>query len=367
MAGKYSRLCIDKEKLEDWISLWCEENLESSFEIKKEELNQRFRYTIICNCDQIKVDFIYCSQGLYTIQPKVGNNIPLSTQIADSIYERVCNVLSGSPFANGFSLIVSYDDFRVIIDLIQEIEGVILTNYSEQLNEGTAKYYLYRFSGPAGDRVTIKYFLNTNRLQLQGKPLWLFNEIVSMVTENGANERDVVDAHLRYCNVDLEIDDIYEEMEWVLGEKLFRYLSETQKAILSTAFILLKIEIPMPDYSGMVQQALRAYEGFAKKIFAEKGLVCEEGKQLGAFFWRPDKVSAFEMIKEYADKIDDVSVGNLTAIYSYYFKKRHPYSHAGFCDFNTPIIQDRKKADELFYDIVNSMKSWYVCCCEKKD
>ena len=27
MASKYSKLCIEKAQIQDWIQLWCEENL----------------------------------------------------------------------------------------------------------------------------------------------------------------------------------------------------------------------------------------------------------------------------------------------------------------------------------------------------
>ena len=34
MANKYSKLSIDKEKLPNWIKLWCEENITGKFNIK---------------------------------------------------------------------------------------------------------------------------------------------------------------------------------------------------------------------------------------------------------------------------------------------------------------------------------------------
>lgn len=359
MANKYSKLCIDKSKITEWIQLWCEGELEGESRITFTENSNRIQYTINNSGDIIKIDFIKCSGGLLTIAPKVGVNIPISIQIADSICERVGNVLRDSPFAHGFSILVSKDDFCVIIELIKEMEGVSQKSYSEQLEEGRAKYYLYQFQGNAGDSITIKYFLNTGRMQIQGKPLFLFNEVVSMVSENGAELNDVVDAQLRYCNLDIPKDDVYEEMKQVLGDKVFRFLSTAQKAILSTAFILSKIEIVMPDYSGIVQQALRAFEGFVKKLYAQKGLECEGDKQLGMFFTRPDKESPLIMKPEYAKQLDEETEKNLTALYIFYRKKRHPYSHATAYDFDTAIIANRKTADELFCEVISAMKTWH--------
>lgn len=359
MANKYSKLCIDKEKITDWIQLWCESNLEGTSEVSKTENASRIQYTIVNENNLIKLDFIKCANGLFTITPNVGVNIPISTQIADSIYERVANVLKDSPFVNGFSILISKDDFEVVVELIKTLDGVVLKNYSEQTEEGKAKYQLYQFSGPAGDTVTIKMYLNTGRMQLQGKPLWLFNEIVSLVSENGAKMSDVVDAHLKYCNVDMNQNDIFEEMEAVLGSQLFNYLSTTHKAILSTSFILSKIDMDMPDYSGLIQQALRAFEGFTKKVYAQYGLICPPDGQVGMFFTRPDKMSPFTMQTKYSNGLDSDVEAKLTKMYVFIYEKRHPYLHAGANDFETSIISNRKIADEKFGEIITSMKTWH--------
>lgn len=359
MANKYSKLCIDKEKITDWIELWCESNLKGDSRITKSENANRIQYNIVNGDNTIKIDFIKCANGLLTISPNVGVNIAISTQIAESIYERVANVLKDSPFAKGFSILISKEDFDIVIELIQTLEGVTLKNYSEQFEEGKAKYQLYQFSGPAGDTVTIKMYPNTKRMQIQGKPLWLFNEIVSLVSENGVEMRDVVDAHLKYCNVDMNQKDVFEEMEAVLGSDLFNYLSTSHKAILSTSFILSKIDIDMPEYSGMIQQALRAFEGFAKKVYSKYGLICPPEHQIGMFFTRTDKLSPFKMQTKYSSGLDLDVETKLTKMYVFIREKRHPYAHAGANDFETSIISSRKIADEKLGEIIIAMKTWH--------
>ncbi len=359
MANKYSKLCIDKEKITGWIKLWCESELDGTVNIECTENVSRIQYTIHNQGNIIKIDFIKCSGGLLTIAPNVGKNIDISIRIADNIYERVKNVINNSPFSNGFSIIIDRSDYEIVIELIKGISGVTQVNYSEQLEVGKALYHLYQFRGQAGDLVTIKYFLNTKRMQLQGRPLFLFNEVVSMVSENGASLDEVVDAQIRFCNINISNDAIYEEMEHVLGSDLYSFLSNSQKAIFSTAFILSKIEIDMPDYSGIIQQALRAYEGFVKKMYAAKGIECEGDTQLGSLFTRPDKQSKFIMKPEYSCKIDEKTEKDFTSMYVYYYNKRHPYSHATARDFDTRIISRRNIADEIFNEIISSMKTWF--------
>lgn len=358
MANKYSKLSIDKTKIPEWINLWCEEHLSGNYDITQTEGKNRIMYTINNNGNMIKIDFLKCSAGLLTIYPNVGSNISISTEIAESIYARVGNILKDSPFANGFSLRIPEEDFNTVLELLSETDGVNLTNTSIQNADGKAKYKLYRFSGPAGDTVTLKYFTNTNRMQLQGKPLFLFNEIVAMVSENGATPNDVVDAQIKYCNIDIKHEDIYDELNTLLGTDLYNFLTATQKAILSTTFVLNKIDVPLDDYSILIQPANRAYEGFAKSIFQLEGLECDDRKQLGIFFhWIDDKTPV--MKEKYSRTLNQEIKTGLTSIFKFYSIHRHPYMHASANDYNTPIMRTREKADEEINEIITSMKSWY--------
>lgn len=359
MASKYSKLQIDPSKIQNWIHFWCEENLSESFAISCADKPERIQYAISSNGNTIKLDFIKCKGGLLTIYPNVGTQVDISTRIADSIYDRVKNNIVDSPFAHGFSIIISESDFSTIIELLEGLNGVVLQNYSEQLKSGQAKYRLYRFIGPCEDTVTLKYYLSTNRMQVQGKPLSLFTEIVSMVSECGTPSDEVVDAHLRYCSLNVSRDDILEEMKETLGEDVFDFLSSTQKALLATTFILDKIEVDMLDYSGLITPALRAYEGFSKKIFARKGLACEGDQQLGTFFERANKMEPFTMKTSYSEKLDAETVRNLTSMYDFYYRKRHPYAHASAYDFSTTIISSRKSAEEIFCEIIAKIKLYY--------
>ena len=357
---RYSKLVIDKDKLPDWISSWCQENLKGNWEINSTEKSDFIQFVINNDKDIIKINFTKCNGGLLSINPNVGVKTSISIQIAEYIYERVKNVLKDSPYSYGFSINISEDDFKTIIDLLNEIEGVQQMNYSTSFEKGKAPYYLYKFQGPVKDSVTIKYFLSTNRMQLQGKPLWLFNEIVAMVSENGVEMSDVIDAQLRCYNVELDKKEVYEEMECVLGKSLFEFLSNALKAILSTSFVFAKIDITMLDYSPIVQQALRTFEGFIKKVLNTNGIECLGDTQLGIFFNRPDKDSPFTMQTRYSEILDNKDLEkSLVAMYTFYYNKRHPYFHATAYDVDTRTISNRKVADELFSEIISKMKAWY--------
>lgn len=358
LANKYSRLKIDKDKLQDWIQLWCEQNIEGNFDISKEDKKNRIQYVINNDGNIIKIDFQECAGGLLTICPKVGTNIPISMKIAESIYQRVSNILKDSPFTNGYSILLGEDEFYIVIELLKNMDGVELKNYSESNQEKQAKYKMYRFIGPAKDTIVIKYYTNTSRMQMQGKPLFIFNEVISMLSESVEKKDELVDASLKYCNIDMEEKDIYEEMEKVLGSNLYRFLTKSQKVILSTSLILSKLEGNLGDNSVLLQPANRVYEGFVKKIYAQEGLECTKDQQLGKFYKWVDPIHP-QMHSEYAENLDAEILKGFTAMYKFYSQYRHPYMHATAYDYSTAIIEKRDIAEEKLQEVISSMKSWY--------
>lgn len=358
MVNKYSKLAIDPNKLYSWINLWCEENLTGNFDIEHVERKDRIQYTINNNDIITKIDFQKCAGGLWTICPKVGKNISQSEQIAESIYIRVKNIFKDSPFAHGYSIILTQSDFDTLISLLSEMENVTLENYSIKDEEHHAKYRLYKFKSSNSDSITIKYYPTTSRMQMQGKPLYLFNEVIAMLGSNIIKQDDVVDASLKYCNINLKAKDIYTEMETVLGSNLYNFLSQSQKIILSTSFILNKIDGNLGDYSILFQPANRTYEGFLKKIYAQEGLECDGDHQLGKFFEWPDHVNP-TMKMEYASKLAPDIVDGFTSMFKFYSLHRHPYMHASAYDYNTQIIENREVATEKLNEILYSMKTWY--------
>ena len=360
--NKYSKLPIDVSKLYGWINLWCESEFgDDKYKIEKRDITQRIQYLIHANSMEIRLDFIKCTGGLLTITPNVGTQHALSVKLADSIYDRVKDINKDSPFSNGFSIKLSQEDYDSLLGLITGEEGNTVLNNDVQQEAGKANYILHRIQGPYGDTVVIKYYPNTKRMQFQGKPLALFNEIVSMLSEECDSPDDVVDAQLTYCDVKLNRDDIFEEMEAVLGNRLYSYLTKSLRAILSTAFIMSKISMNLPDNSVIVQQALRAYEGFLKKLLRDQDIELTENELLGDVFGHRKADNTFYMHTESAAKVNDPNKERvLTAMYQFYYQHRHPYSHASADDFDTVIIEDRKVADELFNEVIQSMKAGFT-------
>lgn len=166
MAGKYSKLLIDSSKIPEWINIWCEKNLKGDFNIECIDKKERIAYIINNDGKEIKIDFIKANGGALTIFPKVGKNQDISKLIAEDIFGRVNSDIDKSPYANGFSIKMPEEDFRVLIDLLGKYDNITNENYSIQDEVEKPKYEMYKFKSDLNDTVVIKYYNNTNRIQI---------------------------------------------------------------------------------------------------------------------------------------------------------------------------------------------------------
>lgn len=360
MANKYSKLMFDSSQIYNWINQWCELNLEGDFYIDEKDTDQRISYTILNDGKEIKIDFIKAKGGALTIFPGVGKNVDISEMIAEDIYGRVSSELSKSPFANGFSIKMAYDDFTILIDLLKEYDDITLENYSKQDEPGKPVYELYRFKSDLNDSVVIKYYNNTNRVQIQGKPLYLFNEITSIICQSEENAGSVVDAHIELCNLKVERDELNDELMGILGTDVYNFMTVTHRAMFNTSIILSKVKIDgLDDYSYILQQALRTYEGFTLKMMSAKGCVLPARKQIGEFFTRPTVNDDFTMKSKYTGTLDAAHISLFETMYNFFISKRHPYMHSSDIDAKTAIIGTYNGALERLEEIIHSMKASY--------
>lgn len=355
--NKFSKLMLNIDDMPKLIKLWCESNLEGAFSIEQKDITQRCQFFIHNNGKKIELDFIKCSGGLFTIMYKVGSDPVTSELIAEYIFSQISNPLKDSPYANGFSTKMSEEEFEAVIGLLTS-DGNSIENTSEISEPGKSRSKIIRIKGIRGDRVTLTYYYNTNRLQVQGRPHYLFQDILSLVAESIEDTDALVDNHLEMCKLSIKKDDIYEEMKSVLGEDIFNYLPSTHKAILASSFIQFKVNVPFPDYSCLIFPAYRAYEGFIRKVFKKHGLDCVGVEGFKEYFYTKD--NSIIMSPMYADALSNDVAEQLRSLYVFYNKNRHPYGHASGDDFQTAIITDRNVAYSKFMEVINYIKKGYT-------
>ena len=177
-SNKLSRLQIDINQMQELIKFWCEQNLDGTPDIKKVDKHGRVSFIIKDIKGDIQIDFIECTGKQYTIFPKVGKRQNDSLNIAEYLVECINNSASvKTDIGNGFSIITSRGVFDDVIDLLSNADDIECVEKKRFSEEHKAKYTQCKFRSNFGDHIVMKYFDKTNRLQIQGKPLYLFGTV----------------------------------------------------------------------------------------------------------------------------------------------------------------------------------------------
>lgn len=205
--NKFAKLIFDIDKVNEWLNIWCETNLACKYDIVCQKKRGRVSYTVKCDTE-FMIDFLDCAGGAHTIQYKIGKNQDISEKVAESIYERITSI---TPIAqkNNFSILSDKDTYDNLIELLKSDDECDETAYDLRKEQG---YELYKFKSRLGDEITIKYYFKNKRIQIQGKPLYLFHMIQDiLVTDDGIAE-SVIEEQIRYYDIQTDLNDIREEM-----------------------------------------------------------------------------------------------------------------------------------------------------------
>lgn len=252
------------------------------------------------------------------------------------------------------------EDFHTLIEFLEEYDDINCVNYSKSEMPGRAKYELFKYKSSLNDSVVLKYYPSTSRLQMQGKPLYLFNEILSLIGQKEDAAYAIVDEQIELCKIEITKDELNEELSSILGENLYNYLTITQKSFLSSSLVVSKMAVSgIEDYSYIVFPALKAYEGFCLKAMADAGLTIKSRQTLGEFFGRPDTTVDFSMKTKYTTTLERKKIVVFEKMYNFYFKSRHPYMHCTESDVTTVVCESYEKAKSSLDDVFKALISHY--------
>jgi ribonuclease HIII len=171
-----------------------------------------------------------------------------------------------------------------ILNLRNAFEGVEGEKEFEEDIPDHVDYVLNIVRGGTSFKITQYKSL---KLLLQGKFSALRNEVVSIADQycdppvedliNGATSEDSQSLVKNGITVDLKTKAQVKVQE-LIGEKAFDFLRELDQKYLCSSLCLIKIteQHDIPEYSGVVTQASKAFEGFLKSLLRDKGLITRE-------------------------------------------------------------------------------------------
>ena len=289
------------------------------------------------NGENVLVIFFYNSDGTTTISPR-GKNIELSKELAAAVAD-TC-LYSDKKSISLFITLEAYDFDNIIDYLLSEC------NAQEIENRDITGGKQIKLSGSSGDQLVLKYFTRRRRFQVQGKPLSLYEDLISILCEILPYE-SFVSFQLADIKVDIEPSVIKGELESRLPQS-YSFLGEKVQAIISPSLALNKLNIDLEDYTAIAMPALRGLEGYLKKLFYAKGITVEKnfGEVINGNGGQPCVINNKRLIINCA-----CTVAAIEKSYAYWFQNRHGLFHVDGSVETTRVLTQNEAKEIIEYSL----------------
>lgn len=295
------------------------------------------------------LQFFYNNDGTTTIHYKVGKNFGLSEEVA--VYISKNGLLDAR--AN-FSLAFKgreTDEVNLLMEYLKSEVGA-------KVEETAAPMYtMYKVQGVHSDTLVFKYFTN-GTLQVQGKPLFLYREAISFLSEFLSLE-EVIKSQSDVFKVAIDPESVRDELEGVLPTA-YSFLGQTVPKILSASIALRRLDLNLEDYSAFVFPVLKGLEGYIKKLFGSKGIEITREDGFGGVFHKNATGSSFILRPDARSKINCNETCNaIQTCYSLFNKHRHGLFHADSIPDASRIISSRQEAVDLIDTVLAEIENTY--------
>jgi hypothetical protein len=216
-------------------------------------------------------------------------------------------------------------------------------------------YRMVRLRSPQGDKLTIKLFDNAT-LHMQGRRAMLAAMALDFLSSVLNYERAVA-AQLDTFKVDIRLADVYDEIEGRLPAANLR-VNDVVRAQLTTALMLSKVNIELPDYAPVAFPALKGLEGFLKAELKKAGLDPAQGATFGEYFEQKAGGVGHQMREPQGSHVGEPRASMLAECYTVYSDERHGIAHVGTEPRFTRTLPDLMTAQSIVTKVFRSIEDF---------
>lgn len=346
----FKKLNLDRQKIDKWIRDYCGLKFkEFEYNGISHVNNNLYRSEFLGDGRIITIDFYFNQDGTTTINPAVGKHREISIDCAFYIREQAGDLADRKNFSYSIHR-MKKEDVERLLEYLLENDRVKKTGFDEAPN-----YTLHRYESSFGDRITLKYFTN-GTLQVQGKPLYLYQEVTCFLAEYYPFEQ-LIDAQAEYFHVSIKKEDIKHEINTFLRYSQ-SFLGDHLVNMISTSIIYKQIDIDLDDYTSFVFPVLRVLEGYIKKLFLSKNYTLPK-RGFNDIFICPfgDKFELRESVKESIKC--EATCNAIEKAYNYYNKNRHGLFHIENIPEASRFIQNKHEAIRIINEVLILIEETY--------
>lgn len=353
MAGEYKGLNImHHESIEESIETYMI-STQNSYSLDSIEIisDSQKRYHFTVDGIRMFIDF-YFSKGKTTIQPRSGKpeHQEIKINLADFIKKKLHNVIESSNTLTVKN--VSQENWDGLFEMIEELDSVNTTSD----NKGT-----YRIIGIQKDDVTISYYPN-GTLLMQGRPLRLFNEITTLISELLVETTQIVRINNSTYKKNISKDIVQRDFDVLMKNSKNKLPPKLEIVIKQSIYNSHINDDDMFDYTFLVFPTLRALEGHIKYVAKKLNLTIHDNK-IGSLFNYNNKRQAHELKNPIG--IPETITNHLEKQYVCYKQQRNVYFH--WSDVTAPIdltsmVYTPEGAKQKIFDILRDIDYYYSIC-----
>ncbi|MEH2247535.1 type II toxin-antitoxin system RnlA family toxin [Nostoc sp.] len=240
-----------------------------------------------------------------------------------------------------------------------DVTEIFVSTISEDLTKKTIKAI-----SKYNDSLTLTYYKITNKLLIQGKPLYGYYQIsyfLAQFTDLNGFLEIVYKGEEAPNTINVDENFIEKQLKTLLPNA-YSNLGEGILKMLRTSYTLKDISIPLPDYSCYVFPALRALEGTMRRLlFSEVGYSIEVDNEnyFRGIFYR-DSIGSFVVTNNFKQEIGNSKIcDSLEVCYNYFIQQRHTLFHANDFTDTSAFIETKEKANQIIEKVVKIIDQAY--------
>lgn len=353
MGEEFKKLNLDRRNIISSVHRFCEIYYDEYFinDDFKDKGKTRKRLEIKINDKELYIDFHFNINATTSIDISGGKYVEIKKDLANFIKES-CLVSDNINNKYFVAKQIEKSDFEDVLQIIEESKF-----YKKTLKKEQNEKLLYQCEGENNEKVTVEYH-NNGTVVVKGRPLLLFNEIITIFSELISPE-DITKAFNDCYQIEIKTDDVISQYKRMMPNSYDKHEPKLKQVLLQAVYNT-NIKGEMFEYSYLTAPALRALEGHIKYVYKYNSIKIGKNS-IGSIFH--NKNTRFSLKQEYKANLNDVSkIEYIEKAYKYYNVNRHTLSHWNDVEQvqdDTRIIENYGEAIGIINDTLRIIDSYY--------
>jgi len=248
---------------------------------------------------------------------------------------------------------IKIEKFNLLIETLKSNSRLLLT-----LKNNTPINYLVQSS--YGDYLYLKYNKEKRILNIQGKPVYIFAEILILMTEwEDFTLEELINKYNSTLQTNLKVKEVREILKTKLPD-CYLDLDISIIKMLTPAEVLINADLILDDYSCVILPALKALEGYLKWLFLDEDIIV--GKNFWKIFYK-GKLTDDIIIKIQNNDFKDIS----EEIFNYLTLNRGDIVHAEQLDLSKSIVSNKNSAIRIVNEVTHIINESYKKLFKKSE